>query len=103
MTMMMNTITTTFKKSKKNIFRAALALALATGSLAGSADMAQAQTRKSVFQTGEELTYKVKFGFIKLGTVSIKTGGPATGYGPNKVTAKMQFATADVPFLDAKS
>ncbi len=104
----MNTIANTFTKSakksfKKNVFRTGLALALAAGSLAGSADVAQAQTRKSVFQTGEELTYKVKFGFIKLGTVSIKTGGPSTNHGPNKVIAKMQFATADVPFLDAKS
>lgn len=88
---------------KTGLVKGALALALMAGPLMGSADLAQAQTRKSVFQTGEELTYKVKFGFIKLGTVSIKTGGPASGYGPNKVTAKMQFATADVPFLDAKS
>lgn len=93
----MNTFTTTFKK---NIFRSALAVALMVGPILGSADLAQAQTRKSVFQTGEELTYKVKFGFIKLGTVTIKTGGPA---GANKVTTQMHFATADVPFLNAKS
>jgi hypothetical protein len=94
---MMNTFATTFKK---NILRSALAIALMAGPLMGSSDVAQAQTRKSVFQTGEELTYKVKFGFIKLGTVTIKTNGPA---GANKVTAQMHFATADVPFLNAKS
>lgn len=87
---------------KKRLVFGALALGLAT-SLTTSADTAQAQTRKSVFQTGEELTYKVKFGFIKLGTVVIKTGGPAPQFGPNKLNASMQFWTADVPFLDVKS
>jgi hypothetical protein len=102
---MMNTIANPLKlnKFKNGFLKGALALALMAGPVVGGADLAQAQTRKSVFQTGEELTYKVKFGFIKLGTVSIKTGGPAANYGANKLTAKMQFATADVPFLDAKS
>ncbi len=58
---------------------------------------ANAQTRRSVFQSGEQLVYKVKFGFIKLGTLVIKTDGPA---GTNKVNARMQFWTAEVPFLD---
>lgn len=88
---------------KKNLFRSTLALALVAGPMIGNVSTVDAQTRKSVFQSGEELTYKVKFGFIKLGTVTIKTGAPNTQYGPNKVTAKMQFQTADVPFLDAKS
>ena len=88
---------------KNLLFRSTLALALAATPFVGGPSSAEAQTRKSVFQTGEELTYKVKFGFIKLGTVTIKTLGPNTQYGANKVAARMQFATADVPFLDAKS
>src|SRR5580698_3361848 len=32
------------------------------------------QTRKEIFQPGEELVYKVKYGFVKLGTVVIQTG-----------------------------
>jgi hypothetical protein len=40
---------------------------------------------------------------VKLGTVVIKTGGPASEYGAGKLRARMQFWTADVPFLDAKS
>jgi len=58
-----------------------------------------AQTRLSVFQSGEQLTYKVKYGFIKLGTLVIRTDGPV---GSNRVQARMQFWTADVPFLDTK-
>lgn len=87
---------------KKRIALGLLAFGLTTGFTA-LADTAHAQARKAVFQTGEELTYKVKFGFIKLGTVVIKTGGPATQYGPHALNTKMQFWTADVPFLNAKS
>jgi len=60
----------------------------------------RAQTRRSVFQTGEELVYKVKYGFIKLGTVVMQTGSPADA---SHLNARMRFWTADVPFLDTKS
>ena len=53
--------------------------------------------RHPVFQSGEELVYKVKFGFVKLGTVVIKTGDAA---GPNRINAMLKFWTAEVPFLD---
>jgi hypothetical protein len=65
--------------------------------LFGFGRIAEAQTRRSVFQSGEQLVYKVKFGFIKLGTLVIKTDGAAGG---NNIGARMQFWTADVPFLD---
>ena len=58
-----------------------------------------AQTRKNFLQPGEQLTYKVKFGFVKLGTVVIQTGPIANGM----VTAHLHFWTAAVPFLSAKT
>lgn len=59
-----------------------------------------AQSRKDVFQPGEELIYKVKYGFVKLGTVVIQTGGISAD---GRVSARLKFWTADVPFLDTKS
>ena len=59
-----------------------------------------AQTMKDIFQPGEQLIYTVKYGFIKLGTVVIQTG-PTTADG--KINTHMQFWTADVPFLNAKT
>jgi hypothetical protein len=101
---MMNRFVSSFDgMMKKTFVRSTLALALATGSIAATNVEAQAQTRKAVFQAGEELQYKVKFGFVKLGTVTIKTVGPNNQFGAGKMTTRMQFQTADVPFLNAKS
>src|SRR5580704_983328 len=58
-----------------------------------------AQTRKNFLQPGEQLMYKVKFGFVKLGTVVMQTGPIANGM----VTAHLHFWTAQVPFLNAKT
>ena len=60
---------------------------------------ASAQKKNAVFQTGERLVYKVKFGFVKLGTLVMETGKPAGG---NRINARMKFWTAQVPFLDSK-
>src|SRR5579872_6932919 len=59
-----------------------------------------AQRKNPVFMTGERLTYKVKFGFVKLGTIVFETG---TYIGNNKNNARMKFWTAQVPFLDTKT
>ncbi len=87
------------RDTEKPRFGSRVAFLLLAGlmTLGLSAPSAKAQTRLSVFQSGEQLVYKVKFGFVKLGTLVIKTDGPAGG---NKVGARMQFWTADVPFLD---
>jgi hypothetical protein len=58
-----------------------------------------AQTRKNFLQPGEELVYKVKYGFVKLGTVIMQTGSMSDG----TVSARMHFWTADIPFLHAKT
>jgi len=55
-----------------------------------------AQTRKDIFQPGEQLVYNVKYGFIKLGTVVIQTGSISP---QGIVKAHMEFWTADIPFL----
>src|SRR5438874_1763639 len=55
--------------------------------------------KKNVFQTGERLTYKVKFGFVKLGTLIIETG---ESLGGSQIKTRMKFWTADVPFLNSK-
>jgi hypothetical protein len=60
---------------------------------------ADAQKKNAVFKTGERLVYKVKFGFVKLGTLIIETGTPVAG---NRINARMKFWTAQVPFLDSK-
>ncbi|MEP7233964.1 MAG: DUF3108 domain-containing protein [Ignavibacteriota bacterium] len=60
---------------------------------------AEAQKKNAAFQSGERLVYKVKFGFVKLGTLIIETGKPAGG---NRINARMRFWTAQVPFLDSK-
>ncbi len=57
------------------------------------------QQKNAVFQTGERLTYKVKFGFVKLGTLVIETGNSQGG---NRIKTKMKFWTAQVPFLNSK-
>jgi hypothetical protein len=59
-----------------------------------------AQTMKDVFQSGEQLVYTVKYGFIKLGTVVIQTGSTTSD---GKINTHMQFWTADVPFLNVKT
>ena len=61
---------------------------------------ASAQTMKDVFQPGEQLVYNVKYGFVKLGTLVVQTG-PTTTDG--KINTRMQFWTADVPFLNTKT
>jgi hypothetical protein len=76
----------------------AAAILLCVLSLSSSRDIF-AQKKNAVFQTGERLTYKVKFGFIKLGTVVIETGALKEG---NHINTRMQYWTAQVPFLDAK-
>jgi hypothetical protein len=58
-----------------------------------------AQRKNAVFQTGERLTYKVKFGFVKLGTLVIETG---SYIGNSHINSRMKFWTAQVPFLDSK-
>lgn len=64
------------------------------------AGLAQGQSRKDVFQPGEELVYNVKYGFVKLGTVVIQTGSMNSA---GQMSARMSFWTADVPFLNTKS
>src|ERR1035437_1941148 len=59
-----------------------------------------AQTRKEFLQPGEELVYKVKFGFFKLGTIVIQTG---TFSPDGTVSAHMHLWSADIPFVHAKS
>ncbi len=59
----------------------------------------EAQTRKNFLQPGEQLTYKVKYGFVKLGTAVMQTGTVSNGM----VTASLHFWTAQVPFLNAKT
>ena len=68
--------------------------------LAVTIGSATAQTKKDVFQPGEELIYNVKYGFVKLGTVVIQTGGMSAD---GRVSARLKFWTADVPFLNTKS
>jgi hypothetical protein len=58
------------------------------------------QTRKDFLQAGEELVYKAKFAFIKLGTVVMQTGSIASD---GMVSARMHFRTADNPFLHAET
>ena len=60
---------------------------------------AWAQQKKNIFQTGERLTYKVKFGFIKLGTVVVETGQMQEA---SRIKARLKFWTAQVPFLNTK-
>jgi hypothetical protein len=55
--------------------------------------------KKNVFMTGERLTYKVKYGFVKLGTIVFETGACL---GNSQIKTKMKFWTAQVPFLDSK-
>jgi hypothetical protein len=59
-----------------------------------------AQTRKNYLQPGEELAYKAKFGFIKLGTVVMQTGAISSD---GTVSERMHFRTADNPFLHAET
>lgn len=56
--------------------------------------------KNAVFMTGERLVYKVKFGFVKLGTLVIETGAPLDNH---RINVKMKFWTAQVPFLDSKN
>jgi len=79
---------------------AVAAIVLSLFSAFGVPSSCQAQTRKNVFQTGEELVYNVKYGFIKLGTVVIQTGSISPD---GTVAAHMQFWTANVPFLNVKT
>ncbi len=65
----------------------------------GSSQDSFAQRKLPVFKTGERLTYKVKFGFIKLGTLVIETGAPQQG---NQIKTRLKFWSAQVPFLDTK-
>jgi hypothetical protein len=58
-----------------------------------------AQQKNAVFKTGERLTYKVKFGFVKLGTMTFETG---SYLGNSHIRTSMKFRTAQVPFLDSK-
>lgn len=65
-----------------------------------SSDFSRAQAaRKEVFHPDERLVYKVKYGFIKLGTVIIQTGKVIDG----TAIAHMEFWTADVPFLHTRT
>ena len=66
--------------------------------LTTSAD-AQGPARKEVFQQGEELVYRVKYGFLKLGTVVIQTSSA----NDQRVQARLRFWTADVPLLHTRS
>jgi hypothetical protein len=86
---------------KSTLFRkSALWAVTAIGAVSMTISPSEAQTRKNVFQAGEKLTYNVKYGPIKLGTVVIQTGGVGAD---GNATARMQFWTADVPFLDTKT
>src|ERR1035437_2022357 len=58
-----------------------------------------AQERKEVFHPGEQLVYKVKYGFIRLGTLIIQTGSVVDG----KAIMHLELWTADVPFLHTKT
>lgn len=58
------------------------------------------QTRKDFLQPGEELVYKAKYGFLKLGTVVMQTGAKSPD---GTVSAHMRFWTADIPFIDART
>ncbi len=58
------------------------------------------QTRKDFLQPGEELVYKVKYGFVKLGTVVMQTGNVSSD---GLVSTHLHFWTADIPFLNAKT
>ncbi|MFI5201549.1 MAG: DUF3108 domain-containing protein [Candidatus Kapaibacterium sp.] len=69
---------------------------LAVVCLAGWSLTGWSQTRKDVFQPGEQLVYNVKYGFIKLGTVVIQTGNISS---QGLMKAHMEFWTADIPFL----
>ena len=81
-----------------NLFvHAALAAMIAVCSISISV----AQTRKDIIQPGEELVYKAKYGFIKLGTVVMQTG--AISADGTTVSARMHFRTADNPFLHAET
>jgi hypothetical protein len=63
--------------------------------------ISKAQTRKDFIQPGEELVYKAKYGFIKLGTVVMQTGN--TSADGTTVNARMHFRTVDNPFLHAET
>ncbi len=81
-----------------NLFvHAALAAMIAVCSISISV----AQTRKDIIQPGEELVYKAKYGFIKLGTVVMQTG--AISADGTTVSARMHFRTANNPFLHAET
>ena len=80
--------------------RAIIGAALAALIVVGSFSICSAQTRKDIIQPGEELVYKVKYGFIKLGTIVIQTGAIASD---GTVSAHMHFWTADIPFIHAKT
>jgi len=58
------------------------------------------QTRRDVFQPGEQLVYKVKYGPIKLGTVVIQTGQPTAD---GTLPAHMVLWSADNPFVHTKT
>ena len=66
-----------------------------------SISIGSAQTRKDIIQPGEELVYKAKYGFIKLGTVVMQTGN--TSADGSTVSARMHFRTADIPLLHAET
>jgi hypothetical protein len=80
----------------KKVWIAAIAVAL----MGLSVSVGNAQTRNNAYHSGEVLVYKVKYGFVKLGTLVVQTGGVGAD---GKAAAKMQFWTADVPFLNAKT
>src|SRR5665213_1927586 len=75
-------------------------LALAFAAIAVSCGPGWTQTKKDIFQPGEELVYNVKYGFIKLGTVVIQTGSLSPS---GMVKAHMEFWTADIPFLNNRT
>jgi hypothetical protein len=85
------------QRSFKLLPLAALAAIIAICSISISA----AQTRKDFIQPGEELVYKVKLGFVKLGTVVMQTG--AISNDGTTVSARMHFRTADIPLLHAET
>src|SRR2546430_2059383 len=86
--------------TSKTIHRTARVFALFVSAILLLSSSAIAQTRQNVFQPGEQLVYKVKYGFVKLGTVVIQTGNMTSD---GKMDMRMQFWTADVPFLHAKT
>ena len=81
-------------------FKMMVGLAVVVMLLALESPSLSAQTRKEIFQPGEELVYNVKYGFISLGTVVIQTG---TLLPNNRVKAHMEFWTANIPFLHART